>query len=505
MLVRAFSLALLVVFALLPTWLQDGFDGTEGRRVQIALEMAANDSWLVPTLGQEPTWAKPPLHYWLLRLGHAAFGDGMLALRLPSVLGAWLLAFVAGELLRRWFGARAGWIGACAIATSPLVLSQWPTAEIDPLFASLTAMSLFCLATGVARDRRFLVLAAGALGGLALLQKGPPYFVFALGAWLVWWRHRRLRGFVGYFAAMLAVAACYYVPLWTLVVRPDELLAVANEESLGRLFTYEWRHVADIPAFWVRAVAVQMPFVLWCFWEWRGARDARMDAADLTLRMCSGAAVVAIALLTLFPGRSTRYLLPNVPLFTFAVAPAVAQFVTLRGPLPRFASRAVAFVGLAGATALLVLPFVVQAPIAALGFAAACAVTPWFATSARGVVGACLLLPLAASWTVGLERAQDFGVGTRERRFAGTRFRQEMEALGVTPADLRTSGHFDSPLLLAMRWWLHGDEQARKPWQSRWVLCEVEPSRALPADYRERVRLVLPFKSFAVMERADGK
>jgi 4-amino-4-deoxy-L-arabinose transferase-like glycosyltransferase len=121
-LTRALVLLVVTLIGCWPIWSLPDWDGTEGRRVQIALEMARAGDWMVPMLGGEPTWAKPPLHYWLLGAMRALLGDGQLALRLPAVLGAFLSALLAGELLRRWFGARAGWIGALGIACSPLVL-----------------------------------------------------------------------------------------------------------------------------------------------------------------------------------------------------------------------------------------------------------------------------------------------------------------------------------------------------------------------------------------------
>ena len=506
-LLRALALLLLTAFACWPTWSLPDWDGTEGRRVQIALEMVQGGDWLVPTLGREPTWAKPPLHYWLLALMQQWFGGDHFWMRLPSVLAAAAAAFLAGELLRRWFDARAGWFGALGIACSPLVIHVWPTAEIDPLFASATAMSLWCLATGVARERLGLVIAAGVLGGVAMLQKGPPYFVFAVGAWLVWWRHRGLRYFLPYLLPLVAVTLAYYVPLWTLRVAPGEMLAVASEESVGRVAFYEWKHVRDIPAFWLRAIGVQIPFVFWCFWEWRGARDARMDAADLTLRMCSGAAVLAVVLLTLFPGRPTRYLLPNVLLFTFAVAPAVANYAGFPGALPRFAAVVLRVFGVLGSIALLVLPFVPRAGIGALGLAAAAAVAPLLVRTPRAVVIACLLLPVIGSWTVARDRSAGWLDAARSRAQAGLVLQRELQRAGaVDPADLRTAGHFDSPLLLAAAALPPGDEAGNKSWSSRFVLHEYGAvPLVVPAGYVERMRLHLPFKSFALRERVDDR
>lgn len=506
MFARAFLLLLVTAAGCWPAWSLPELDGTEGRRVQIALEMLRNGDLLVPTLGGEPTWAKPPLHYWLLAACQEWLGGGVLAMRLPSVLGLWLAALLAGELLRRWFGARAGWVGALGMACSPMAVATWPTAEIDPLFACLTATSLFTLSTGVARDRRALVLASGVLAGLALLQKGPPFFLFAGGAYLAWWRHRRCRDGLLHFVPMLVVALAYFVPLWLWRVDPGEMLAVAGGESVARFSPFTWKHLAATPDYWLRAIAVQLPFGLWCFWEWRGARNARINADDLILRMCSGAAVVAIVVLTLSVDRPTRYLLPNVLLFVFAVAPAVAHFAVHPGPLPTFARRVVAGMSVIGAVALLVLPWVPRAGLGAIALAAAVAIGSRLVRRPAQLVVFALVLPIVGSWTVLLERSATWRDSTRGRALAATVLQRDLVQLGLDAgADARTVGHFDSSLLLGLGQLLPGNESGRRAWTSGWVLHECAGAIELPSNYRERLRLHLPFKSFAVRERIEGK
>ena len=501
MLTRAMLLLAAALVALLPGWLRADWDGTEGRRVQIALEMLRADSWMVPLLAGEPTWAKPPLHYWLIMACQEAFGGGYLALRLPGVLSAWLSAFAAGELLRPWFGARAGWLGALGLLCSPMVLFKWPTAEIDPLFATLTGLSLWLLATGVARERAGMVLASGFAGGLAFLQKGPPFFLFAAGVYLVWLRYRKLRFGLLHFVPFGLVVAAYFVPLFQWFVDPESMLRIANTESVGRLSQFQWSQVWSTPAYWLRALVVLLPYGFWCFWEWRGERDARMGPDDLTLRMCSGGAVLAVALLMFFPGRPTRYLLPNVMLFTFAVTPAVAHFWGLRAPVPPFARRALRVVGLLGAAALVAIPFVPRAGYASVGVALAAAVTPALVRTPRQVVIACLMLPLVGAWTVGLERSLGWSESKRARVAMGRLMRVELDALGVT-GDLGAFGHLDSPTLLAGDLWVEGDEFRRWTPDTRWVLQEETGEKPLPADdYTLRWRMKTPYKDFAVHER----
>jgi 4-amino-4-deoxy-L-arabinose transferase-like glycosyltransferase len=494
---------LLVAFAAcLPQALLPDWTGTEGRRVQVALEILRSGDWFVPTLGGEPAWAKPPLHYWILAASAWAFGDGWLALRLPSILALWALALLAYALHRRPFGAAAAWIVALGVICAPVVLFSFPSAEIDPIFASLTAASLWCLAFGVARQGRGMLVASGVLGGLALLQKGPPYLMFAAGAWLVWWRHRGCRGFLAYGAPLLLVPALYYVPLLMLRASAGDLGGVAGDETIGRLFTYEWRHLIETPAYLLRAVAVQLPLVAWCFWEFRSTRDARMGPADLTLRMCSGAAVFAVLVLTLFPARPTRYLLPNVPLFTFAVAPAVAHYALHRSGLGGFARGALRAIGAAGALLLvaapvLPAPFPGRAPVLGLCMA----LVPLLVRRPRGLVAACLWLPVLGAWTLLADRAGYLPASERGNAAFGPVLRREIDARSAH--DLQTFGHFNSGLLLGAGLLPRGCEAAERPPDARFVLYEAEGLHA-EADlsaYADRVRLCLPGETYVLAER----
>lgn len=502
MFVRAILLLLVTFAVCIPQLLMSDLRGTEGRRLQIALEMARSGEWMVPTLGGEPTLAKPPLFYWLLGGLSELLGPDPWVARLPSVLGLFLTALLAMALLRRWFGEPVGWVGALGVLCAPLAVFEWATAEIDPLFAAFTATSLWCLATGIARQRAALVVASGLLGGLALLQKGPPYLVFAAGAYLVWWRRRGLRYSLHHFVPLLLLPLCYFVPLWLWWVSPAEMWAVTQAETVGRIAEFRWDHVADTPYFWLKAVLVQMPLVLWCFWEWRGARDARMDASDLTLRMCSGAAVFAIVILTFFPGRPTRYLLPNVPLFVFAVAPAVAHFASQQRELGAFSRRALRGFGVAGALGLITLPFFVDRfGVAVAGAFVAAGLGSSLVRTPRQLVGFVLLMPVVAGWTAGLDRALSYRASSRATGPVGAVLRTELERLGAVE-DLETFGHVDSKLLLGAGMLPEGDETCRSVPDSPWLLTARGDVRGeLPEGYEVRLLVSSARDVFVVRRR----
>ncbi len=504
----ALVLLLLAVVVCIPRALMGDWTGTEGRRVQVVEEMLASGDWMVPTLGLEPTLAKPPLFYWLQSISAECFGHSYFALRLPSIVLLWAASLLAFVLHGRAFGRQTGWVCALGVLLSPLAVSKFPTAEIDPTFACLTAMSLWLLAYGVARSRSGLVAVAGILGGLAMMTKGPVYLVFAAGSILVWWRHRRLRGITVFLASALVLPVAYYVGLAS-TISWDELGASASTETVGRLAAYRWRHIYELPGFWLRAIAVQLPFVLWCFWEFRSTRDARMGGEDLTLRMCSGGAVLAVLVLSVFPGKPTRYLLPNIPLFTFAVAPAVAHYARQTAMLGSISRATLRVLGLLGGVGLVALPFV-PGPLAmrspaillVLGLAPVLVRTP------RALVTLCLALPAVAAWTGLLDYQDRWVSGGRARAPHGPMVREEIERQMGTAVDvgqLQSWGHVNGPVLLGAglagpELIVPGHELAVRPPEAPWVLRERDSSKS-PSGYEVRLVVCLRGETLVLEER----
>ncbi len=494
-------LFLLTIIVTYPQASLQDWTGTEGRRVQITAEMERSGDLLLPTLSGQPIYTKPPLHYWLLYGSRAVFGDSFYAARVPSIAMVFALSLLAFVLHRRTFGLGAAWVASLGIVCSPLVVMQFASAEIDPPFACLTAASLFLLAYGAGHSSRGAMLCAGVLGGLAVLAKGPPYLLFASGAWLVFFRHRGGRGFFFYFVPLVLPSLSYYAALLFLNQNASEVGATANEETIGRLMSWQWQSIVDLPVFWLRAFAIQLPLVCWCFWEWRSARDARMNPADLMLRMCSGAALFAVILLSFFPSRPTRYLLPNIPLFVFAVAPAVSHYARQGAALGRFAKGVLAALGLIGAgllvaTPLLALPLPGRMP----AFALAASLVPFLVHTRRALVACCLWLPAVAAYTINADRADHWLISHRARAVHGPLLRREIAALDAM-VDIQTVGHIHGGLLLGAGLLPRGDEWQRQPPTSKFVL--YQSGVPFVQGYDERFRLCLSGQDFIVAERHE--
>ena len=278
----------------------------------------SSGDWLVPThrrradVGQAATA--------LLAVGDSAlswFGDGYLrhavARRWPrhvpvgAFVGLRTAAPLASVRLAGWLGCRS--VSLC----SPLVVVPvWPTAEIDPLFACLTAASR----CGVLADRASRVnvplAGVGERNGRGAVwrccRRGRTVLPVLVAA-RIWFglRHRRLALLAcWHFVPMLAdgrrVASCHCC--WAIY---DDLVAgaghAANEESVGR--------IAAVRAGSTCRRDTCLPGCVPCSCCCRSGSGASGNgaarampawrAADLTLRMCSGGAVLARGVADVLP------------------------------------------------------------------------------------------------------------------------------------------------------------------------------------------------------------
>jgi 4-amino-4-deoxy-L-arabinose transferase-like glycosyltransferase len=153
-----FLLLVVAVLAYWPALHHSTWEGTEGRRVQIAVEMSASGDWIVPTLGGEPTFAKPQLYYQVLALVERMFGSDQVAMRVPSIVAIWLagpfLLFrlagkVAGAWVSSWFiDVRAGDLAAYLMPPGVLAIALALNAQqILPAQAGEVLLSAVAIGT----------------------------------------------------------------------------------------------------------------------------------------------------------------------------------------------------------------------------------------------------------------------------------------------------------------------------------------------------------------------
>lgn len=162
----------------------------EGRYAQIAKEMHASGSWVVPTLQGEPYLDKPPLMYWFVSASYSAFGVTAAAARLVPAICVHLTVLLVYLIGRRSVGERAAFWAAILLAVSPGFVGIARLLLLDGLLTLCVTASVLCGFEAV-RTGRLLWgwwLASAVCSGLGFLTKGPisevllfpPLFAFAL-------------------------------------------------------------------------------------------------------------------------------------------------------------------------------------------------------------------------------------------------------------------------------------------------------------------------------------
>jgi 4-amino-4-deoxy-L-arabinose transferase-like glycosyltransferase len=534
-LLAPFVLAVLVAvihgpLVTIPTW-----KGTESRRVEVAVEMldprAPSPPGIVPTLGLEPTYAKPPFYYWVLAAVAAAAGPTKEAMRMPSLVALWLLSWLAWNVLRRRHGEATAWLGAAGTIGCGAGLGILATAEIDPLFACLTAGSVLMLAdslplqedaeAGRGRARPSVdmgrVAFAGVLAGAAMLTKAFPWFVFALGGLVValrsglgWhaaglWLGLATLPLLGWGAALLAFAppAGESAESVRALETDESFAAYLFRESIGRILERDWRRAPEKLLEYV-ATIVGALFVFLPTFRWRAPRPA-FD------RVLLASATTALLVFLAFPHRPLRYFLPALPIAIFALAPDLTRWIRQNAPTPALLRRTGAVIGILGALVVLASAFVdhpVATRLPALGVVVT--LTAWLVRSrAWIVVHAIVLLPLAVAWTVfaDLARYETFGVRSSER--AAYVLARHLEA------DERplVGSHFHPPCQLFLELGIvpeGGDEQSATGVIEQPLVLVEEPFGPLSplqqqafAEFDVRVRVVGKSRCYVLRERRE--
>lgn len=162
------------------------FDVDEGAFAQASAEMLRSGDWGHTTLNGHDRFDKPILVYWLQAASLALFGQQAWAARLPSVLSALAMVWVAGLWAGRLFGDDTRWRAMLLVGGSLGFLVIGRAATADALLQLCLVTTGYCLWRFIdAGDRRWLRGAAVA-AALGFLTKGPVALLVPGAAWLLW-------------------------------------------------------------------------------------------------------------------------------------------------------------------------------------------------------------------------------------------------------------------------------------------------------------------------------
>jgi 4-amino-4-deoxy-L-arabinose transferase-like glycosyltransferase len=315
------------------TWLEFS-SSMENLVAATALEIRRTGQWLIPTLETEPRIAKPPLAAWVsaatirpatvrlldhpdARVRDAAYRSLAWEIRWPGLLCGCVMLLAVFDLARTIAGSDGFAHLAMLVAGSTLYFLAFARlATTDVQLALWVTIANAAIARLLLRGVTWpAALAAGAALGLALMSKGPvgllqsivPAIAFAIGS------HRRvirrwspvLVGLI----LMLVVGGAWYAVVAAKVPSVWERWAIelsrrGPQEKPGNVFSY-----ASIFAYMLPWMPVFIFGLIWTTVEaWRDRRQGSMARGGWLLALLLVA--VPIVVMSFFPDRKERYLLP---------------------------------------------------------------------------------------------------------------------------------------------------------------------------------------------------
>ncbi|MFN2508591.1 MAG: ArnT family glycosyltransferase [Chthoniobacterales bacterium] len=287
--------------------------GEEGRRILPAVKMLQTGNYVVPYVGSEPYFTKPPLVNWLVAGSFKLVGHrSEWAARLPSVLCVLAVALAFVSIGRTSLGAHGSVIGALVWLTNFGMIEKGRLIEIEAVYVSLFGLAMICwMSWWQPRSKWLTWTVPWVFLGLGLLAKGPVHLVFFYAAVLaVLYRAGELRriwsaAHLAGIALMVGIFAAWAVPCLQLM-RETDIPQIWTRQLSGRLAGEDFKLIGwllNIP----RGIAYFLPWVLlFPFAKWSlFSRDGRNG--ERALIWAIGLSFVGVSLL---PGSLPRYTMP---------------------------------------------------------------------------------------------------------------------------------------------------------------------------------------------------
>src|SRR5262249_36426126 len=196
-------------------------NGEEGRRILPAIEMLQTGNYIVPKVGGDPYFRKPPLVNWLVAASFRIFGvRNEWTARMPSAVMVLAVAVAFVTAARPRLGPKGSIVAALVWVTNIGVIEKGRLIEIEALYISLSGLAIIFWLSFLIQLKTVLLIWVPVFIflGLGLLAKGPIHLIFFYAiALAVLWRFKEWRllvhpaHFVG-IAIMLGIFAVWAIP-----------------------------------------------------------------------------------------------------------------------------------------------------------------------------------------------------------------------------------------------------------------------------------------------------
>ena len=210
----------------------------EGRYAEIAREMLVTGDWVTPRYNGYKYFEKPPLQAWATATAFQVFGIGDWQARLWTGLTGFLTILFIGFTGARIYNARAGWLAALVLASSPMWIISGHFNSLDMGLSAFLVAALCSLLLAQTSPNRngcrnwmwgcwiFMALATLSKGVIGAAIPAMVFVAYSISTWdwKIWTRLRLLSGSI----LFLAITAPWFV-----------LVAQRNPEFLEFFFIHE--------------------------------------------------------------------------------------------------------------------------------------------------------------------------------------------------------------------------------------------------------------------------
>ena len=289
--------------------------GEEGRRILPGITMLQTGNYLVPQVGGETYFRKPPLINWLVAASFKIFGrQNEWTARVPSIVSVLLVAISFITIARQCLGPRGSMLAALMWLINAGMIEKGRLAEIEALYVSLSALAIiFWLSFWLQKKSPWLIWTVPFIFlGLGWLAKGPLHLVFFYGVVIaIVWKERNWRALfhpahlVGVIL-MLGMFAAWAIPF---MEATNQATATTkwSQQFTGRLRGSDFefgRWIFNIP----HGVLYLLPWVIFLplvrFENFADEKDRELARALVW------GALVPFVVVNLVPGSIPRYAMP---------------------------------------------------------------------------------------------------------------------------------------------------------------------------------------------------
>lgn len=326
---------------------EDVSSEAEARVLLTVQEMNRNDTWLLPTIGGQGLWEKPPFYVWCVK-AVSLFRDGEINPRIgrvPGALAIFLLVLLGGwwQYLHLKRHPRAddpdmpvegyALLTGLLLATSPEIFNLAREGVSDSVFALFCFAALFCLGESFEMRqswiqtvpwRRWVMLSYFFIG-LAMLTKGPFSFLFVLIPYVATCLNYKLYKpnkihFAGV-ALALVVGGWWYV--FAMIKDPEAARIFSNEVFTRRIGPDA---VSSQPIYFYFKILLGS-FIPWNILALVMAyRNLRHIERTPTLLTWSWALVAGTLWLSLVSTKRDEYFLPVMPFILLLAGDALSRW-----------------------------------------------------------------------------------------------------------------------------------------------------------------------------------